>query len=56
MCGELVEKNIDDNPDGRYAGESFPNKPSCEPTREQIDEAIRKKDFDKRGYALANIK
>jgi hypothetical protein len=50
MSGELVEKNIDEILIGRYVGESFSNKPSCEPTREQIDEAIRKKDFDKRGY------
>src|SRR5437868_6465638 len=50
MCGELIEKNIDDILIGPYVGTSFPDKPSCEPTREQIDRAIREKDFDKRGY------
>src|SRR6266850_2841543 len=50
MCGELIEKNIDDILIGPYVGISFPERPSCEPTREQIDRAIRDKDFDKRGY------
>jgi hypothetical protein len=35
---------------GTYVGESFPNRPSCEPTSGQIDRAIREKDFDKRRY------
>jgi hypothetical protein len=29
---------------------SFPDKPPCEPTREQIERAIRVTDFDERGY------
>jgi len=50
MCGELIEKKLDDIMIGPYVGVSFPNKPPCEPTPEQIDRAIREKDFDKRGY------
>jgi hypothetical protein len=50
MCGELIEKNIDDILIGPYVGVSFPDKPLCEPTPEQIDRAIRDRDFDKRGY------
>jgi hypothetical protein len=50
MCGELIEKNIDEIVIGPYVGVSFAGKPSCEPTHEQIDRAIREKDFDERGY------
>jgi hypothetical protein len=50
MCGELMEKNIDEILIGPYVGLSFPDKPLCEPTREQIDQAIQQKDFEQRQY------
>jgi hypothetical protein len=50
MCGELIEKNIDDILIGPYVGMSFGDKPLCEPTHEEIDRAIHAKQFDKRGY------
>jgi hypothetical protein len=49
MC-ELVEKRVDEILIENYVGMSFSNRPSCEPTREEIDRAIRDKDFDTRGY------
>lgn len=50
MCGELIEKKLDDILIGPYVGMSFPDKPLCEPTPDEIDRAIRERDFDKRGY------
>jgi hypothetical protein len=34
MCGELIEKKLDDIIIGSYIGVSFPDKPSCDPTPE----------------------
>ena len=50
MCGELIEKKLDDIVIGPYVRLFFPEKPLCEPTPDEINRAIREWDFDKRGY------
>jgi hypothetical protein len=55
MCGELIEKKLDEILIGPYVGLSFPDKPLCEPTRHEIDRAIRERDFEKRSYQNPEI-
>src|SRR2546423_1738775 len=50
MCDELIEKKLYEILITDYHGLSFPDRPSCEPSPEQIERAIQAKDFDKRGY------
>ena len=45
-----MDKKLDKILIGPHVGLSFPDKPLCEPTPEEIDLAIRERTSDKRGY------